>query len=162
MQQLLFVDPEKCSGCRKCETACALHHEKTINPALARIHVAKWETSGLYLPIVCLHCESPVCETICPVKAISRDQKTGAVVIDSDTCVGCRLCAIYCPFAGSRINAKSGKAVKCDLCDGDPTCVKFCEPQALQYVNATKANLLKSRNAANRFQELMQKLLTSP
>jgi len=162
MQQLLFVDPEKCTGCRKCETACALHHEKTINPTLARIHVAKWENSGLYLPIVCLHCESPVCETICPVKAISRDQKTGAVVIDSDTCVGCRLCAIYCPFAGSRINAKTGKAVKCDLCDGDPTCVKFCETEALQYVSATKANLLKSRNAANRFQELMQKLLTSP
>lgn len=162
MQKILFIDPEKCTGCRACETACSMHHEKVANPALARIHVAKWETAGLYLPMVCLQCESPICQTVCPVRAIKRDEKTGAVVIDYNLCVGCRLCALYCPFAGAEISAKTGKILKCDLCSGEPVCAKFCDPKALQYVKATTANLIKRRSSAERFSELMKKLLATP
>jgi Fe-S-cluster-containing hydrogenase component 2 len=162
MDKILFIDPEKCTGCRLCETACSLHHEKVVNPSLARIHVAKWETAGLYIPVVCVQCESPICQTVCPVKAISRDEKTGAVVIDSNVCVGCRLCALYCPFAGVQIDLKKGRVLKCDLCGGAPICAKFCDPQALQYVKATTANMMKQRAAAQKFSELMKKMLVSP
>lgn len=159
MEKILLIDPEKCTGCRSCETACSMHNEKVSNPNLARIHIVKWETSGLYVPIVCLHCEDPICEDICPVKAIKRDQKTGAVTIDDKICVGCRLCVIYCPFGGPRLNSKTGKPLKCNLCNGDPVCVKFCEPKALQYVDETKANFIKRQTAAARFSELVRKLL---
>jgi Fe-S-cluster-containing hydrogenase component 2 len=162
MEKILFIDPEKCTGCRLCETACSLHHEKVVNPSLARIHVAKWETAGLYIPVVCVQCESPICQTVCPVKAISRDEKTGAVVIDPNVCVGCRLCALYCPFAGVQIDLKKGRVLKCDLCDGAPLCAKFCDPQALQYVKATTANMMKQRAAAQKFSELMKKMLVAP
>lgn len=162
MQKILFIDPEKCTGCRLCETACSMHHEKVANPVLARVHVAKWERAGLYIPITCLHCESPICETVCPVRAIKRDEKTGAVLIKQDVCVGCRLCVLYCPFAGAEINAKTGKILKCDFCGGEPVCTKFCDPKALQYVKATTANLIKRQNAAERFSELMKKLLAAP
>ncbi len=158
----MFIDPEKCTGCRLCETACSLHNEKVLNPALARIHVAKWETAGLYIPVVCVQCETPICQTVCPVRAISRDEKTGAVVIDADVCVGCRLCVLYCPFAGAQIDFRKGRVVKCDLCNGDPVCTKFCDPQALQYVRATTANMKKQRAAAQKFSELMKKLLVTP
>jgi len=159
LQKILFIDPEKCTGCRICETACSMHHEKVCNPARARVHIAKWETAGLYIPVVCLHCETPICETVCPVRAIRRDEKTGAVVIDYNLCVGCRLCVMYCPFAGAGIDPLTGKILKCDLCDGDPVCVRFCEPEALQYVKATRVNMMKMRKAAEKFSELMQKLL---
>jgi Fe-S-cluster-containing hydrogenase component 2 len=162
MDKILFIDPEKCTGCRLCETACSIHHEKVCNPTLSRIHVAKWETAGLYIPVVCVHCESPICEQVCPVRAIKRDEKTGAVVINYDACVGCRLCALYCPFAGAQIDAKKGRVLKCDLCSGEPMCAKFCDPQALQYVKATTANMMKQRTAAERFSELMKKLRASP
>jgi Fe-S-cluster-containing hydrogenase component 2 len=158
MDKILFIDPEKCTGCRLCETVCSMQHEKVCNPALARIHVAKWETKGLYIPVVCMHCESPICEQVCPVKAIKRDEKTGAVLINYDVCVGCRLCALYCPFAGAQIDSKKGRVLKCDLCDGEPLCVKFCDPQALQYVKATTANMMKQRAAAEKFSEFMKKL----
>ena len=159
MEKILFVDPEKCTGCLSCEAACSMYNDKSINPALANIHIVKLETSGLYIPIVCLQCEKPICESICPVKAIKRDQKTGAIIIDTDVCVGCRLCAIYCPFAGVRINPKNGKPLKCNLCNGDTICIKFCEPKAIQYVDATKANMIKRQNAAARFAELTKTLL---
>ena len=161
MEKILFIDPEKCTGCRLCEAACSIYHEKVASPLVSRIHVAKWEFAGLYVPVVCVHCESPICETVCPVRAIKRDQKTGAVLIDYETCVGCRLCVLYCPFAGAQIDAKKGKVFKCDLCGGDPVCTKFCDPKALQFVKATTANLLKQRAAAEKFSEVMKKQLAA-
>jgi len=161
MQKILFVDPEKCTGCRICESACSIHHEKVCNPTRARVHVVKWETAGLYIPMVCLQCDSPICETVCPMRAIKRDPKTGAMLVDSALCVGCRLCVQFCPFGGVEIDARTGKIMKCDLCGGEPICVKFCDPEALRYVNATAANTRKRRAAAERYSELMKKLLAT-
>ncbi|MGQ9461025.1 MAG: 4Fe-4S dicluster domain-containing protein, partial [Candidatus Bathyarchaeaceae archaeon] len=40
-QELIWVvrDYLKCSGCRKCEIACSLFHEKRIWPEASRIRV---------------------------------------------------------------------------------------------------------------------------
>jgi anaerobic carbon-monoxide dehydrogenase iron sulfur subunit len=48
--------------------------------------------------------------------------------------------------------------VKCDLCDGQPTCVRFCPTGALTYVEASTANLKKRRAATLKFSELSKKL----
>jgi len=161
MQKILFIDAEKCSGCRLCESVCALYHEKVCNPARARINVAKWETAGIYVPMVCQQCETPLCEDVCPMHAIKRDEKTGAMLIDYDLCVGCKLCVMFCPFGGITLDAKTGRVLKCDLCGGEPVCVKFCAPEALQYVNATTINLRKRRAAAEKFSDLMKKMLAA-
>ncbi|MHA2298383.1 MAG: 4Fe-4S dicluster domain-containing protein [Candidatus Hodarchaeales archaeon] len=158
MQKILFVDPDKCTGCRICETACSLQNEKVCNPARARIHVVKWENIGIYVPTVCQQCELPICETVCPMNAVHRDDETGAILIDYDSCVGCKTCVMFCPFGGVGIDT-SGKMIKCDLCKGDPTCVKNCEPGALQYLQASVINLRKRRAAAERLSDLMKKHL---
>jgi len=158
MQKILFVDPEKCTGCRLCEIACSLHQEKVSNPSRARIHIVKWENAGLYVPMVCQQCETPICEIVCPMGAISRNEKTGAVIINEDLCVGCNLCVTFCPLGGVGID-KNRKIIKCDLCEGDPICVKFCIPGALQFIDANTINLKKRRNAAEKLSELMKKLL---
>lgn len=160
MEKILYIDPEKCSGCRICESVCSLHHEKVCNPARSRIHIEKWETAGLYIPIVCQQCETPLCQAVCPMHAIRIDEKTGALMIDYDLCVGCRLCVMFCPFGGVNIDTKTRKVLKCDLCDGEPRCITFCEPKALQYLNATAINLRKRRAAAEKFSDLMKKLLS--
>jgi len=158
MQKILYVDPEKCTGCRLCEIACSIYHEKVSNPSRARIHIVKWENVGLYVPMICQHCEKPICETVCPMGAVSRNEKTGAVIIDEDLCVGCKLCVMFCPFGGVGID-KNRKILKCDLCGGDPICVKFCVPKALQFIDANTINLNKRRIAAEKLSELMKKLL---
>jgi Fe-S-cluster-containing dehydrogenase component len=35
--------------------------------------------------------------------------------------------------------------MKCQFCDGDPACVKFCETKALQFVEVSDASLKKKR-----------------
>lgn len=158
MQKILFVDPEKCTGCRLCEIACSLSHENVSNPSRARIHIVKWENEGLYIPMVCQQCDNPICETVCPMGALKRDERTGALLINYDLCVGCKLCVMFCPLGGIGID-KNRKILKCDLCDGDPLCVKFCIPNALQFIDANTINLRKRRIAAEKFSDLMKKLL---
>jgi Fe-S-cluster-containing hydrogenase component 2 len=159
MQKILFVEPERCSGCRICEAVCSLHQEKVFNPERARIHVVKWDNAGIYIPMICQQCETPFCETVCPVRAIYRKDDTGALIIDYNICVGCKLCVTFCPFGGAGIDIE-GKIIKCDLCNGDPQCVKNCEPEALKFIEATTINLRKRRIAAEKFSEIMRKMLT--
>jgi Fe-S-cluster-containing hydrogenase component 2 len=42
------------------------------------------------------------------------------------------------------------KVFKCDLCDGDPQCVRFCDEKAVDYVEVTREPLLKKRDAAEK------------
>lgn len=65
-------------------------------------------------------------------------------------------------LGGRGIDAKRGRVIKCELCGGDPVCVKFCRPEALQYVPVTRVNLMKQRAAAKRFSELIEKMLAPP
>ncbi len=43
----------------------------------------------------CESCE--VCELLCPDLCITRDEKTGELLIDLDYCKGCGICASVCP-----------------------------------------------------------------
>lgn len=158
MQKMLFVDAEKCTGCRLCETVCSIRHENVCNPSRARVHVVKWEMSGFYVPIVCQQCEAPVCESICPVDAIGRDSKTGAMMINYDKCIGCKMCVVACPLGGTGFDMSKRRVIKCDLCEGEPQCARYCDPGAIQYLDATTQNIRKKRAAAERFPELMKKL----
>ncbi|UCH31521.1 MAG: 4Fe-4S dicluster domain-containing protein [Candidatus Bathyarchaeota archaeon] len=158
---MLAIDPEKCTGCRLCETACSIHHEKTCSPERARIRVTKWENEGIYIPMVCQQCDIPICETVCPMQALRRDTKTGALIIDYKLCVGCKLCMQFCPFGGIGVNEETSKIIKCDLCSGDPVCVKFCKPEALQYLQVIALNLKKRKAAAEKFSKYLKQMLTA-
>ena len=156
MEKILFVDPEKCTGCKVCELICSLHHENEINPMKSRIHVISWEDEGIDVPMVCQQCETPMCEAVCPAHATYRDPQTGAMLINEEICLGCRMCMIACPFGGPSINSDTRKTIKCDLCQGEPKCVDFCVTQALQYVPASKAILLRKRAAAKKLGDLVR------
>lgn len=157
MQKILIVDHEKCTGCRLCELVCSVKNAGVSNPSRARIHIIKWEMEGFELPMVCQQCESAPCMAVCPVDALSRDNDLERVVTDYDLCIGCKLCVAACPFGGMGIDTVARRVIKCELCDGDPICVAFCQPQALQYVPASTVNLRKKREAGLKFSELMRR-----
>jgi Fe-S-cluster-containing hydrogenase component 2 len=94
---------------------------------------------------------------VCPVKALSRDEELGRVVIDYDVCIGCKFCIVVCPFGGMGFDAMAKRVIKCDLCDGDPNCVKACSTDALQFVDVSTVSIMKKRKAAARIEELIKR-----
>jgi carbon-monoxide dehydrogenase iron sulfur subunit len=150
MAKVLYIDHEKCTGCRLCELVCAVSHDGISNPTRSRIRVLKWEAEGIYIPMTCQQCQDAPCLNVCPVKAISRDEALGRVSVDYDTCIGCRSCVSVCPFGAMNFNTIDRRVIKCDVCDGDPQCVRFCDVKAVDFIEANDVGLIKSRIAAQR------------
>lgn len=122
---------EICTGCRTCELICALSHDRVINPRKARNVVQTDIQLGYVTDVLyCQQCDDPKCLKACPTGALHVDESTGARVIDQEVCVGCQTCLGACIFAPreSRIkyNPETNTCFKCDLCGGDPMCVKRC------------------------------------
>jgi len=156
MKYAVMVDIDKCTGCRRCEVACSFFRENECNPAKSRIHVLSWARECLDIPIYCVQCTKPACKAVCPVNAITVNEKTGTVLIDDDLCIGCRMCMVACPIGAISLDAVCRKMLKCDLCegrDGKPKCVEYCEPKALRYVPAIISNVAKMRKNAEKFLE---------
>lgn len=150
MAKVLYINYQKCTGCRLCEMVCAVSHDGISNPARSRIKVMKWEQEGLYVPMSCQQCQDAPCVNVCPVKALSRDESLGRVVVDYEVCIGCRSCVAVCPFGAMSFNTIDRKVFKCDVCDGEPQCVRFCDMKAVDYVDAGEVSVQKKRDAAER------------
>ena len=139
----LIIDARKCTGCRSCESYCALKHEGLCSPAKGRVHVVKWEQEGIFVPINCMRCEEPACEMACPRQATYRNYETGAMEVDATRCIGCYSCVFACPFGATFVDSQDGRVLKCDLCDGDPTCAKVCPTGAITCEDISKETYLK-------------------
>ena len=131
--------------------ACSVFHVQASNPAKSAVRVVKWARGGVNVPVVCQQCEDPACANICPVQAVSRDAETGAVVVDHDLCVGCRMCTVACPFGAVTLDKDQRRAIQCDLCGGvEPMCVRFCEPGALTFKSPSAVAMDKKQVAGRR------------
>ena len=136
MWKSLHIDPAKCTGCLQCEMACSYEHTGVMNPADSLIKVFNFEHEGRKVPYTCTQCAEAWCLNACPVDAIRIDRSTGAKLVFVDTCVGCKVCTIACPFGTVNYNQATGKVQKCDLCGGDPACAKACPTGAITYIDA--------------------------
>lgn len=129
--KLLDVSPKLCSGCRECEIICAISKSGKAGSYRGGIQVIKDEREGIFLPIVCAHCDPAYCMQACPVGALQRNLDNGAVFIDQEICILCRLCIVACPIGAIQVSPE-GKLVKCDLCmerKEGPRCVEYCRPR---------------------------------
>jgi Fe-S-cluster-containing dehydrogenase component len=140
----MVINTDRCVKCDDCVRACAATHDNV--PRFVRhgpVH------HNLMVAQACMHCVDPVCLIDCPTDAIHRDARTGNVVINEATCVGCGSCAGACPYGNIRMqevrNANGAfhidehgahvlRATKCDLCTGrrgGPACQRACPHSAL-------------------------------
>jgi 2-oxoacid:acceptor oxidoreductase delta subunit (pyruvate/2-ketoisovalerate family) len=55
----------------------------------------------------CDSCE--VCSLLCPDLCVTRDEKTGEVLIDLDYCKGCGICASVCPKGAIQMVLEEGR-----------------------------------------------------
>ncbi len=129
--KLIEISHGNCVGCRMCEMICSLTHEGECGTTGSRIKILRDEEFGNNLVPVCTQCAEAPCAESCPVSALSRDLKTGAVLVDEKLCNGCQACIEACPIGAIYMNEQKGVAFKCDLCGGDPECVKFCTRKAI-------------------------------
>ena len=133
VMKYLFAERQNCVGCRACEYACSMHHEGIVRPALSRIHIFKYK--GIVdVPVICHNCSDAPCIEACPTepKALKRDPETNAIILDPELCEGakCMKCQEACPAEFIRINPDNGLPLMCDMCGGDPECVKACLEQS--------------------------------
>ncbi len=151
--RVIKIDPFKCNGCKECETACAERHGGNRKIGLSRIHVMGSGPSddGFSVPSTCQQCSDPPCMAVCPRNAIRRDGSLDRVVIDTSLCVGCTMCVSACPTGSMSFAHDLGLPFKCELCDGNPECVRVCEKKALEYTEASGLHTPRMRESAGKF-----------
>jgi electron transport protein HydN len=152
MNDFVIADPGKCIGCRTCEIACVMAHEKdksienlTVEKFLPRLKVVK--TAKVTMPIQCRQCEDAPCAKVCDAQAIVQEDKSVQVVLGK--CIGCKACLMACPYGAMSLVLTAApaegeskvEALKCDLCrkeDGGPACIKVCPTKALYEIGGSQ------------------------
>jgi Fe-S-cluster-containing dehydrogenase component len=157
MTKKIYIDPSKCTGCRTCELVCSIKNENMANPVLSRIQNVQYKYLGQRIPTLCLQCEDAICVSSCPTGALRRDGSLGVVKHSKDLCIGCGLCFISCPFGGIAIDPRSGGVFKCELCEGDPECVKACLDKAITYEEPDVTLLNKKMKSIESISILLEK-----
>ena len=132
---------EHCIGCGLCEVHCLVQHsrsKKIIRAFREERHSivpgVRVERDGyVSFALQCRHCEDAPCIEACMTGAMHRDPETGAVLCDTDRCVGCWMCIMACPAGAIQRGADDKVASKCDLCIGQdvPACVANCPNEAI-------------------------------
>ena len=148
-RKFVSVDPSKCTGCGICEYSCTLEKgEKAWNPIRSRIRVVRM-TPLFNFALACRFCEDAKCVEACPEDALSQSEDSGILMVNDKKCMGCDWCVQACPHGG--ITLDTGKAIACDLCEGEPNCVEFCPEDALELVSTDE-------DAEKRFNTALEKL----
>lgn len=150
MKRKLFIDKNICTGCRYCEAVCSLVHSRNgeVNPRRGRIAILQDIPNALFTPIVCRQCAKASCVEACHFDAIPIDPQLGIPAIDIGRCTGCMACVEACPFGAMLFDSEQGVVIKCDLCGGDPKCVKFC--RALPHVGYAALSYLTAEEWSKR------------
>ena len=138
MRMELFIDPNRCIGCRACVQACS---ECPDHGGVSMIHLDWLEraTTVQTAPTVCMHCAEPSCVAVCPTDAIKIDDEGVVLSALPERCIGCGNCALACPFGVPKIDVQRELMMKCDLCydrtsiGKAPMCATVCPSGALFY-----------------------------
>ena len=177
----LVIDLDICVGCQACATSCKEWNTGGSSGPLSdqdpygadpygawlnRVHsyeVGEGAASQtVHFPRSCLHCETPACVTVCPTGASYKRVEDGIVLVNPDTCIGCKLCSWACPYGAREYDYAGGVMKKCTLCvdriyndniperDRVPACVKACPTGARAFGDLGDPESEVSRNVAAR------------
>ncbi|MDD5330686.1 MAG: 4Fe-4S dicluster domain-containing protein [Sulfuricella sp.] len=156
----MVIDLNTCVGCNACMAACAMENQTPVWKNKWRTYVPEKEigTSEMvrrrFFPHLCNHCDNPPCLTVCPTGATYK-RADGIVLIDPDRCMGCRACAMACPYDAryevtyddikvgkefyGELQRQSPSMDKCSFCAHrldkgmKPACVETCVGSARQF-----------------------------
>jgi phenylglyoxylate dehydrogenase beta subunit len=87
---------------------------------------------------MCRQCGDPECVHNCPAAALYKDGDSGVIGWDATKCVNCLLCTVGCTYGGIVYDSRAAHVIKCDLCEGNPACVKACTHGALKFLTTAR------------------------
>ena len=164
----LVLNEARCIQCHACEIHCQTWNGLPPDLALGRLqarapHRIPQQDTGQQRPVrlrslflACQHCDDPWCVRVCPTMAMRRRSRDGIVYVETGLCVGCRACAMACPWRIPQWNHQQEVTIKCDMCRSRldaalvPACVAGCTAKALSLVSDTAIldRLRQEREAA--------------
>lgn len=127
----LVFSPEKCTGCKECEKACIASKKSSVAVGKSRIIIE--EKEGAYAATMCVHCEHCPPADVCPSALFEFHADGKYWTLDEHRCFACMACIPRCPYNGIFFEEEFGveTAYMCNLCGGDPECIKACPEGAL-------------------------------
>ncbi|MCC7426551.1 MAG: 4Fe-4S dicluster domain-containing protein [Alphaproteobacteria bacterium] len=177
----LVIDLDVCVGCHACAVNCkewnAAGHSAPLTDLdpyganangvwFNRVHSFEAGEGAasrtVHFPKSCLHCEEPACVTVCPTGASYKRVEDGIVLVNPDTCIGCKLCSWACPYGAREFDHDAGVMKKCTLCidriynenleeaDRVPACVSTCPASARHFGDLGDPGSAVSRLVAER------------
>lgn len=117
------VDAQKCTGCHLCEMACSLFHLGVVDLERSAIRIFKDDLGkSINRPKVCPQCKKMVClesplDQGVSEEVVKKEWEWPSYRVD------------YCK--PNQIFKVGDYTYHCDLCGGDPQCVKVCTIQAI-------------------------------
>jgi Fe-S-cluster-containing hydrogenase component 2 len=157
-RKFVSVDPSKCIGCGICEYACTSEKgEGNWNPIRSRIRVVRM-APVFNFALTCRGCVDARCVKACPERAIVQSETNSLLIIDEKKCKGCDWCVQACPHGGITIHAETGKAIACNLCEGEPQCIAACPEEALEIVESDEAADKRFNDALGKLPEQTEQL----
>jgi Fe-S-cluster-containing dehydrogenase component len=144
----MVVDLRRCTGGGACTMACKA--EFGVPLGVTRMWM-KEENKGTYpnvskavMPAMCNHCDYPICVRNCPTNATYK-HPDGFVLQRYNRCIGCRTCAIACPYNARHLlpakrtdeDLPTRIVDKCNFCihrvsrGRAPACVEACTARAI-------------------------------
>ena len=110
-----------CIDCERCLEACRktnhVPYDGYRTTILERsIPISREENEKSFMPILCNQCNQAPCTRVCPTGATYKDKVNGIVMMNKETCIGCKTCMAACPYNARYFNEETRAIDKCNFC----------------------------------------------